>query len=49
MTDADFGNQAEVEAFVGKCILTADKETLEKHVFVCLRQMKIELANLTKT
>ena len=36
VTDANFANQAEVEAFVSKCILTANRETLEKHVFVCL-------------
>ena len=48
-TDSDFANQAEVEAFVGKCIMTASRETLEKHVYGCLRLMIKELAEATES
>ena len=46
MTDADFRLQEEVKALVKKSILEASSETLEKHVFSCLKLMKIDVERL---
>lgn len=46
VTDADFRLQEEVKALVKKSILEASSETLEKHVFSCLKLMKIDVERL---
>ena len=46
VTDADFRLQEEIKALVKKSILEASSETLEKHVFSCLKLMKIDVERL---
>jgi hypothetical protein len=46
VTDADFGLQEEVKALVKKSILKASSETLEKHVYSCLKLMKNDVKKL---
>jgi len=46
VTDADFRLQEEVKALVKKSILEASSETLEKHVFSCLKLMKSDVEKL---
>jgi len=43
VTDADFRMQEEVKALVKKCIIEASFETLEKHVYACLKLMKSDV------
>ena len=43
MTDVDFRMQEEVKALVKKCILEASFETLEKHVYACLKLIKSDV------
>jgi transposase len=46
VTDVDFKQQEEIKAFVKKNILEASPETLEKHVFACLKLMQNDLLKL---
>ena len=46
VTDADFRLQEEVKALVKKSILEASSETLEKHVYSCLKLMKSDVEKL---
>ncbi len=46
VTDADFRMQEEVKALVKKCILEASSDTLEKHMYSCLKLMKIDVYRL---
>ena len=39
VTDADFRNQEEIKALVMKNIIEASYDTLEKHVYACLKLM----------
>ena len=39
VTDADFRNQEEIKALVMKNILEASSDTLEKHIYACLKLM----------
>ena len=39
VTDADFRNQEEIKALVMKNIIKASSDTLEKHVYACLKLM----------
>ena len=39
VTDADFRNQEEIKALVMKNIIEASSDTLEKHVYACLKLM----------
>jgi hypothetical protein len=46
VTDVDFKQQEEIKAFVKKNMLEASPETLEKHVFACLKLMQNDLLKL---
>jgi len=39
VTDADFRNQEEIKALVMKNIIEASSDTLEKHIYACLKLM----------
>ena len=39
VTDADFRNQEEIKAMVMKNIIEASSETIEKHIYACLKLM----------
>jgi len=43
VTDADFRMQEEVKALIKKSIIEASTETLEKHIYSCLKLMKSDV------
>ena len=46
VTHADFRLQEEVKALVKKSIIEASSETLEKHIYACLKLMKSDVERL---
>ena len=47
VNDVDFKLQEKVKAFFKKSILEASPDTLEKHVYACLKLMKNDLKKLS--
>ena len=43
ITDANYNDKEQIKALVMKSILQASDKTLEKHVFACLRLMKLKI------